>query len=102
MDNGDYIMALNIFKSLRQYAGKWSVKETRNFSQEEIAAVERNEIVASQYGNSVCFHMVDGGMTFIPLSTNSTKGVGESIDLSKAKLLTLSKTGEDDILRVEE
>ena len=99
---GIIIMALNIFKSLRQYAGKWSVKETRNFTQEEIAAVERNEIVASQYGNSVCFYMADGGMTFIPLSTNSTKGVGESIDLSKAKLLTLSKTGEDDILRVEE
>lgn len=92
----------NIFAKLRQYAGKWNVSDSRNFSQEEIAAVERNEIVASQYGNSVCFYMVGGGMTFIPLSTNSTKGVGESIDLTKAKLLTLSKSGEDDILRVEE
>lgn len=93
---------MNIFSKLRQYAGKWNVSDSRNFTQDEIAAVERNEIVASQYGNSVCFHMVGGGMTFIPLSTNSTKGVGESVDLTKAKLLTLSKSGEDDILRVEE
>ena len=93
---------MNIFSKLRQYAGKWSVSDSRNFTQEEIAVVERNEIVASQYGNSVCFHMVGGGMTFIPLSTNSTKGVGENIDLTKAKLLTLSKSGEDDILKVEE
>lgn len=92
----------NIFESLRTYAGKWQLKSSRNFTQEEIACVERNEIVASQYGNSVCFYMVGGGMTFIPLSTNSTKGVGESIDLSKAKLLTLGKAGEDDIQRVEE
>lgn len=97
---GDFVMS--IFSMLKQYAGKWSVKETRNFTQEEIASVERNEIVASQYGNSVCFYMQNGAMTFIPLSTNSTKGVGESIDLTKAKLLTLSKSGEDDILRVEE
>lgn len=93
---------MNIFSKLRQYAGKWNVSDSRNFTQDEIAVVERNEIVASQYGNSVCFHMVGGGMTFIPLSSNSTKGVGENVDLTKAKLLTLSKSGEDDILRVEE
>ena len=92
---------MNIFSSLRQYAGKWQLKSSRDFSQEEIAAVERNEVVSSQYGNSVCFFMAGGGMTFIPLSNNSTVGVGESIDLQRAKLLTLSKSGEDDILRVE-
>ena len=40
-------------------------------------------------------------MSFIPLSNYSTLGVGESIDMHNAKLLTLSKQGEDDILRVE-
>nr|DAQ75228.1 MAG TPA: Bombinin [Crassvirales sp.] len=28
---------MNIFNNLRVYAGKWSVKETRAFTQEEIA-----------------------------------------------------------------
>ena len=59
------------------------------------------EVVSSQYGNSVCFHMVGGGQTFIPLSNDSTLSIGETIDLSKAQLLTLGKDGESDILRVK-
>ena len=45
--------------------------------------------------------MVGGGQTFIPLSQNSAKAVGDSIDLASAKLLTLEKSGESDIFRVE-
>lgn len=83
------------------YATKWQQTGARHFTEEEIASVERTEIVASQYGNSVCFFMKGGGMSFIPLSKESSLGVGESVDMSTAKLLTLSKQGEDDILRVE-
>ena len=91
----------NIFSSLRMYAGKWNLKSSRAFSPEEVAAVSSAVVVPSQYGNSVCFTMVGGGQTFIPLSQNSAKTVGESIDLTSAKLLTLEKQGESDILRVE-
>lgn len=91
----------NIFSSLRVYAGKWNLKSSRAFSPEEIAAVSSAVVVASQYGNSVCFTMVGGGQTFIPLSNSSSKGVGESINLASAKLLTLGKDGEADIFRVE-
>ena len=91
----------NIFSSLRMYAGKWNLKSSRAFSPEEIAAVASAVVVASQYGNSVCFSMVKGGQTFIPLSQNSAKSVGDSIDLTSARLLTLEKSGEADIFRVE-
>ena len=91
----------NIFSSLRVYAGKWNLKSSRAFSPEEVAAVASAVVVASQYGNSVCFTMVGGGQTFIPLSNNSSKTVGESINLASAKLLTLEKSGESDIFRVE-
>ena len=91
----------NIFSSLRVYAGKWNLKSSRAFSPEEVAAVASAVVVASQYGNSVCFTMVGGGQTFIPLSQNSAKAVGDSIDLASAKLLTLGKDGESDIFRVE-
>lgn len=92
---------MSIFESLRIYAGKWSVKNTRNFTAEEIGAVDHAEVVASQYGNSVCFHMKAGGQTFIPLSNNSTKGVGESVQLADCKVVTLEKQGEADITRIE-
>ena len=91
----------NIFSSLRVYAGKWNLKSSRAFSPEEVAAVASAVVVASQYGNSVCFSMVKGGQTFIPLSQNSAKSVGDSIDLTSARLLTLEKSGEADIFRVE-
>jgi hypothetical protein len=93
---------MNIFSSLRVYAGKWAVKgEPRNFTQEEIAAVKQAVVVSSEYGLSVCFFMKSGGQTYIPLSTTSTKGSGETINLATAKLVTLCKEGESDIYRVE-
>lgn len=91
---------MNIFNSLQVYAGKWSVKSTRAFDAEEIAAVKQAVVVPSQYGNSVMFTLVKGGQSYIPLSTDATVGVGEIIDLTKAKLITLSKDGESDIVRV--
>lgn len=91
---------MNIFSSLQVYAGKWSVKSTRAFDADEINAVKSAVVVPSKYGNSVMFTMVAGGDTYIPLANDSTVGVGEVIDLSKAQLLTLSKDGESDIVRV--
>ena len=92
---------MNIFSALRVYAGKWAVKNSRDFSQDEIDAVDHAEVVDSQYGSSVCFYMKSGGQTFIPLSTNSTLGLGDSVNLANAKLLTLGREGDADIYRVE-
>lgn len=92
---------MNIFSSLKVYAGKWNVVKSQNFSQEEIDLVDHATVVDSQYGSSVCFFMKSGGQTFIPLSTNSTLGLGDSVDLSKAKLLILHREGDADIYRVE-
>lgn len=91
---------MNIFSSLTHY-GEWIVKNRRNFNEEEINSIASAVVVPSQYGNSVQFNMVGGGMTFIPLSNQSVKAVGEKVDVANAKLITLSKPGEDDILRVE-
>lgn len=92
---------MNIFQNLRVYAGKWAVKATRSFSQDEIDAVDHATVVESQYGNSVCFFMKSGGQTFIPLSTNSALALGDDVDLTGAKLLTLGREGDNDIYRIE-
>lgn len=91
---------MNIFNNLSVYAGKWSVKETRNFTAYEIAQVSQAVVVPSQYGNSVQFTMKSGGLTYIQLDQNSDCAVGEVIDLTKAKLTTLGKSGEADIYRI--
>ena len=92
---------MNIFQNLRVYAGKWAVKASRSFSQDEIDAVDHASVVDSQYGMSVCFFMKGGGQTFIHLSTNSSLALGDDVDLSKASLLTLERAGDADIYRVE-
>lgn len=91
---------MNIFSALRVYAGKWSEKKSRQFTSEEVAAVEKAEVVESQFGLSVCFFMCAGGQTYIPLDQNSSVAIGEHIDLSKAALVTLCRPGEEDIYRV--
>ncbi len=92
---------MNILSKLPIYAGKWSVKDSSAFSQEDINMVSQATVVDSQYGKSVCFFLKSGGQTYIPLSTTSSLGIGDTIDLTKAKLLTLGRAGEADIYRVD-
>lgn len=92
---------MNIFNAIKVYAGKWQVKDSRAFSQEEIDAVAKASVVDSQYGLSVCFFLKSGGQSFIPLSSTSSLNVGDAVNLSTAKLLTLSREGDNDIMRVE-
>ena len=85
---------MNIFDSLRKYGTPWQVVETRSFTEDEINAVNSASVVTSQYGLSVCFFLRAGGSTFIPLSNDSTLGVGQSVDIAKAELVTLQRDGE--------
>lgn len=91
----------NVFASLTKYAENWQVANSRSFNEEEIAAVKSASVVSSQYGSSVCFLMKSGGQTYIPLSRDSQLAVGDSVDLTKAQLLTLHRDGDDDIIRVQ-
>ena len=92
---------MNIFAGLQVYGGKWNVINERGFEASEIAAVKSAEVVSSEYGNSVCFFMHSGGQTYIPLSNQSSLTPGDSVDLSKAKILTLHRDGSDDITRID-
>lgn len=92
---------MNIFSGLQVYGGNWNVKSTRSFEAEEINAVNKAEVVASEYGKSVCFFMKSGGKTYIPLSNQSTLSVGDSVDMAKAQILTLERDGNADITRIQ-
>lgn len=86
---------------MQVYGGNWNVKSTRSFEAEEINAVNKAEVVASEYGKSVCFFMKSGGKTYIPLSNQSTLSVGDSVDMAKAQILTLERDGNADITRIQ-
>lgn len=92
---------MNIFNDLIKYAGKWSVKSSRNFNSEEKSCIVDAEVVVSNFGLSVKFTLDDGTFSFIPLSKSSALTEGEKVDMEKALLVTLCKPGEKDINRVE-
>ena len=48
---------MNIFNSLKTYAGKWNPVAEEAFDQASIDAVSRAEVVESQYGYSVAFYL---------------------------------------------
>jgi len=91
---------MNIFAGLTRYAEKYEVKNTRDFSEEELSEFTSAKIVQSEYGMSVCFLMASGGQTYIPVSRNSVCKVGDVVDPHKAKVLILQK-GDDVITRIE-
>lgn len=90
----------NIFDSLTHY-GIWKKVAERSFNQAEIESVASASVVEGNHGLIVCFMMRAGGRTYLGLSPNSKLPIGEEIDLTKAKLITLSKPGECDIHMVE-
>ena len=91
---------MNIFASLQKYATRYEVKDTRSFNTEELAQISSAKVVASQYGMSVCFYMKAGGQTYVPISRDSICQVGDAVDVTKVKILTLEKDGET-INRIE-
>lgn len=94
----------NVFVNggLTTYGESWKVVNSRSFSEQEIQAVRSNTVVNSQYGKSVCFFMKGGGQTYIPMSNQGADvALGSSIDMSAAKLVTLHREGDGNIMRVE-
>jgi hypothetical protein len=92
---------MSLFDGLQSYAGKFEEIGRRNFTAEEISAVARAEVKSSDYGLSCCFFMKSGVRKYIPMSTNSSYQLGDTVDLTKAQVVTLHRDGDGNILRVE-
>lgn len=92
---------MNIFNSLKTYAGKWNPVAEEDFDQESIDAVSKAEVVESQYGYSVAFYLKAGGTKYLPLDKNSNLSPGDTVDLTKATIITLHREGDGDIYKVK-
>lgn len=91
---------MNIFSALKDYKPKYELKEKRAFSPEEIAGVQSAIVKPSQYGFSVCFIMKSGIQHYMPVSRDTNPQEGQTVDLTKAKVLTLVRD-ESEIYRIE-
>lgn len=91
---------MSFFEGKKEYAGNWNVKSVEAFPKEDADLVASATVVEGNFGLSVCFVMKVGGMFFQPVDQNSACAIGDSVDLSKAQIVTLYKSGEADIQRI--
>ena len=82
---------MNIFNNLKLYDNRWRVKSVRKFTVEEIAMVEKAQVIESQYGGSVCFFLKNGMATSVPLDNDAKSRIGDFIDMNTAEIVTLAK-----------
>lgn len=80
---------------------RWRVTNKRPFTKEEIKLVKEAFVVQTKAGYSVKFIFNDLSKKYIPVDESSNVSICEIIDLENAMLLTLSKSGQDDIYRVQ-
>lgn len=91
----------NIFDSLVRYNLGWSEKSRRSLNDAELKAISKAEVTESEYGKSMCFTMVSGGVTYLPMAKTNTTAVGTEVDKSNIELVTLQRIGDADITRVD-
>ena len=87
--------------TLKIYGG-WNVKNEHKFNQDELNYIKQAVVVESKYGNSVCLTLMGEHITYIPLDPKSEEAtaVGQVLDPQTRTLVTLTKPGENDIMRV--
>lgn len=92
----------NVFGSLNVYGERWEKVGERKFNADEISAVREAKVVPSDWGLSVCFFMKAGGTTYIPVSKQGNQPtVGDVVDMNAVSLITVSRSGDGERLRVE-
>lgn len=91
---------MNIFSDKKRYGAKYSIVESRKFSEEEKSEVTKAIVVASQYGNSCCFFMKNGTTVYIPMANDAKSDVGDAINLNNAEILILERPGDPRITRI--
>lgn len=92
---------MGLLGRLRVFGSKWEETARENFSKEDIKAVRKAVVVESDYGHSVCFHLNSGGVSYMPVSRDTSSKIGQVVDLEDAEVLTLSREGDEDIYRIE-
>ena len=95
---------MGIINSLKRiYNGKYEVTDTLRFSTEELAAIEKVQIVESKEfgGNSCCLFLKGGRKGYIAMSQFDSTPVGTVVDPKQVQVLVLSREGDDDIMRAE-
>lgn len=88
----------NIFDTLVVYDLSWNEKagSRRSLTDGEKKRISKVVVTESEYGKSLCFTMISGGHTYIPLSKTCDVLVDTEVPIDKVELFTIERVGDDD------
>ena len=94
---------MGILSSLTVYRSEWGeTKPRKSFSEDEVKNIKDARVVQGDYGLQARLDLVSGGYCFITLSRDSKLRLNDPIDVKNAVIITLSRPGDCDIIRLEE
>ena len=73
----------------------WQEVNARFFNEKEQLSTDYAQVVSSQDGKSVCFHLVGGKVLRFPLESNSSVKVDDYLDIRKILLVELKYVGNN-------
>lgn len=92
----------SLFDLIKIYTiSSYKVTNREFISAQDKAQIISAEVVKSDYGLSAKLTLTHDRIAFIPLSRDSKLSIGDTIDLNKVVILTLTRDG-DEIKRLEE
>lgn len=97
--SGVIIMMQSLFAGITHY-GSWTVRASYPVSDADKKAIKSAEIVASNFGKSVCFTMISGAQCFIPVANDCRPAIGQKVSPDDMEVVELEKPGEGIIKRV--
>ena len=91
---------MGLFTNRQVYAQKWTVKSVSDISEEDAKLFTKGRIVPSEFGTSMEFTMVSGGLCFIPMDTECPHKVGDEYLPEELEVVILQRLGDADIERI--
>lgn len=93
-------MSLNsLILAGKVYGDSWTVKSTNPMPKEVADQIKEVTCVAGDYGLQLCFHLKRGGQIYKKPSQDANFVEGQVIDPQELTVITLTKSGEEDIVR---
>lgn len=93
---------MNILSAIKIYDPGWELKSIEDVDQATLDAVKSAKVIVSQYGLSVRLDLHTGQCGFIPLDRSSRLAEGSPVDLRQMVVVTLKRSGCEDIYRLLE
>ena len=93
---------LNLLGKVYGEANPWSVKSEVALGADDIAAIKSGVVTEGKFGKTVCLTLVSGGTQYANLGRDSKLEIGEEFPIAGSKIITLSREGDADIIRIQE